>query len=89
MAKKRKTRQQKIISDLRHQNLSPRATQSPQISLTQINKFTPAATKQQISSGKTLPLNEYAFVRHDLKRTSFITGAIVLAELVLFFVVAQ
>jgi len=90
MAKKRKTKSQKLASDTRHQNPSPSQSFSPtpELSLNDIGiipkKITPTKVAQpQIRSIE----KEYGYVTHDLRKTSLITGAIILIELVLFFVV--
>lgn len=83
MAKKRKTREQKLKSDLRHQSLPKRSAllSSPTATPT-LNQ---PVTKQSTLAPTHGALNEYQFVEHDLKKTSTITGAIVIAELVIFF----
>ncbi len=88
MAKKRKTRLQKLASDNRHQNLSQSRPSAQGISLKDIGVLTevgsPYSTRQPIIHSLD---KEYSYVRHDLKKTSLITSAIILVELVLFFVV--
>lgn len=88
MAKKRKTRSQKLASDSRHQNLSQSLSPTQEISLVDIG----IKTKTSPSVSTASPVHhsiekEYGYVLHDLKKTSLITSAIILVELVLFFVV--
>ncbi|CAN5156007.1 hypothetical protein BH09PAT1_BH09PAT1_3710 [soil metagenome] len=83
MAKKRKTRSEKIAGDIRQQKLSSSPTPSLSISLNDIG-----INPQPIKTNPTHSIShEYEFVKHDLIKTSTITGAIILVELVLFFVV--
>lgn len=91
MAKKRKTRQQKFESDRRH--TSPRHQTAPSVSSShqEVATATTPATTNTLSpiakpSKPAISTSEYQFVRHDLLKTSSITGAIIIAELVLFFV---
>ncbi len=82
MAKKRKTRSQKYAADLR-QHVSSSLTTNTAVSLSEVG-IQPLKTSHVSSHSN---LSEYHFVRHDLIKTSTITGAIILVELVLFFVV--
>lgn len=89
MAKKRKTRQQKLQSDKRH--TTQRYQTAPIVSPTHQTASpppatTPAAATVSGPTRHTISTSEYQFVRHDLLKTSTITGAIIVAELVLFFV---
>jgi hypothetical protein len=88
MAKKRKTRSQKLASDTRHQNLSQSHPPLQEISLNDIG----IKPEQKISLAASQPIahsidKEYSYVSHDLRKTTLITSAIILVELVLFFVV--
>jgi len=88
MAKKRKTRSQKLTSDTRHQNTSPSFPSSQSISLQDLGIQTQKISPSLPVQPSTLSMNsEYTYVRHDLQKTTLITGAIILVELVLFFVV--
>lgn len=82
MAKKRKTRSQKIAADLKRQDLSIRASASPSFSLPVTSLIKPTASVRTITH---TTVNEYQFVRHDLIKTSLITGAVIVVELVLSF----
>jgi len=84
MAKKRKTRSQKIAADLRQQKLSSPPPTYSTVSLSDIGLRPQPITKPLSHSSIS---QEYQFVKHDLIKTSTITGAIILVELVLFFVV--
>lgn len=77
MKKNRKTRSEKISADMRIKNISP-DTRTSHVSV-------PSSTNLSISQS-ALPANQYTFVRSDLQKTIIITSAIVIAELVLFFV---
>lgn len=89
MAKKRKTRQQKIMADRRQ--MSPQL-HKPSPSLPVFQEAIEAASPVQNPVSKpekshvSLTTKEYDYVRHDLIKTGSVTGAIILAELVLFFV---
>jgi hypothetical protein len=87
MAKKRKTRSQKYSADLRHQVHSQSPTPLSTISLNDIGIKPSEVTRKTISPSSQPHLEEYTYVKHDLRKTSLITGAIILVELVLFFVV--
>jgi len=88
MAKKRKTRSQKLASEFRHQNLPPSISPTQQISLEDIGIKPKKSLTVSPSQPSTHSIEkEYSYVHHDLKKTSLITSAIILVELVLFFVV--
>jgi hypothetical protein len=90
MAKKRKTRQQKLQSDKRHTVMQHQTTPvvlSPRSESRYETPVTATATPLTVKPTKhAISTSEYQFVRHDLLKTSTITGAIIVAELVLFFV---
>ncbi|MBU2632422.1 hypothetical protein KKG52_01785 [Patescibacteria group bacterium] len=81
MAKKKKTRQQKEISDLRRQaqSLMPKQPRKTKPKETTIVKPT-----QSISSEKIYPN-----LASDIKKTSILTAAIVTAQLVLYFLLTN
>jgi hypothetical protein len=92
MAKKRKTKSQKLAADFRHQNLPPSLSSTiiptQEISLADIGiKPKKISTFSPVRPSDHSIEKEYSYVRHDLKKTSLITSAIILVELVLFFVV--
>ena len=78
MAKRKKTRQEKIVADTRHQQFSL----EPQYSVNKAidnQTFTPMEKKETLSS---VP---YAFVYKDLTKTSIIVSLILILQLVLSF----
>lgn len=75
MTRKRRTRQQKIISDLRRQLMQTEAI--PQVSPRNNIVFAP------LPPPKTIVSNPYVF--SDLLRTAVVSTALVGCELVLFF----
>lgn len=87
MSKQRKTRQQKIISQLRRklsstnprQDLSPEHVKQPSYTLS--SRQTYIKTISQKQDIKTL---SYPYLKTDLIKTTAITGIIVSVELVLF-----
>lgn len=94
MAKKRKTRQQKIIADLRHNFNHPTVNQAPfetklssknnipelKIPLTQIKSRNLKPTKiQDLNS-----LNNYSYLVKDLSKTGLLTIAILSFQVILF-----
>lgn len=77
MAKKRKTKKQKILADIRVPQ-KPRNLQSSPPESTR-NVFTFSAN---LTSAKTLSQSSsYDFVKKDLKKTFFLTAFIVIIEL--------
>lgn len=81
MAKHRKTRQEKVIADHRHitYHLEPSVAQ---VSLPAEKK---TAYKIDLPMSKTKALS-YTFVINDIRKTAIITGSIVTAQIVLFFI---
>ncbi len=93
MAKKKKTRQQKIIADLRRQLYTSQAkdvpleiktennTQSLSITLPKMPKINTTANRE------TSPAftNTYPYLAKDLRKTAIVTTAILAAQLLLFF----
>jgi len=96
MAKHKKTKQQKIIADLRRQLQYENQTTSSK----------KPSTEQAISNqAKTISLpkefsyknpsenlqnkiasNNYPYLKHDLFKTGVLTGSIIIAQLILFFI---
>jgi len=80
MAKKRKTRHQKVLADHRHvayhlESVTAqvsRPSEKKQTFEAEIRKFTPQTH------------TSYAYVLIDIKKTAFITASILLAQIVLF-----
>lgn len=82
MAKKRKTRSQKIAAELKRQNLTVQAVSSSSLPLA-----FPTFTQHVVPIKSVTPTltQDYHFVRHDLIKTTLITGAVIVVELVLSF----
>lgn len=78
MAKKKKTRQQKILSDKRREVLT-----------TTLYSFTPESPKQQLKQvvspvkhTTTIASSSYQYLAGDLRKTAAFTGIVVLIELI-------
>ncbi len=84
MAKK-KTRKQKILADSRHITYHLETNYSAQVShpTEKKSKF----NLEQISTPTTVIANSYAHVAADIKKTAFITGAILTAQIILFILI--
>ncbi len=95
MSKNRKTRRQKILSDLRHHvSLSPKI---PLSSITDVENepaqqsrfqytFSSSVTEVAQARGvQTISLHQYTYLSKDLLKTAIVTGCIVALELVLAF----
>jgi len=93
MAKQRKTRKEKIRSENRHEHVFATPLQesvSPQENRTFSFSFTPEKNIPQSKSGSqklSKPTNDYAFVKHDLIKTTVVVGSIVVAQLLLFLII--
>ena len=97
MSKRKKTRQQKQIADLRQKlhHLSP--TQSSEESNTQIQNslstqsnrltYTPVSTPQLQKTAAFAYSNPY--LKHDLAKTALLVVAVVVFEMVLLFILKQ
>ncbi len=85
MAKSRKTLKQKQLADLHSQQSqsSDLLSVSPLSYTLPTSKGSVRLTKQ---SKSPISLLDHEMVTHDLRKTLLLTGTIVLAELVLFFV---
>jgi hypothetical protein len=78
MAKKKKTRQQKILSDKRREVLA-----------TSLYSYTPEGPKQQakhaispVRQTATITTSSYKYLAGDLTKTASLTGIVVLIELI-------
>lgn len=83
MAKKRKTREQKKLADLRHNfthTLVNHSHSEAKISL-QSNEN----VKHQIKPQTVIAINEYPYLAKDLSKTGLLTAAILGFQLTLFF----
>jgi|GEM_PF-4080199 len=90
MAKKRKTLEQKKQAEQRHlaTQLEQTVSISPVYSLRDFS--TPSVTKspqQQMRSSNSTASIAYTYAFSDLRKTFFTTLAIVIAQIVLFFIV--
>lgn len=86
MAKKRKTRQEKMLADLRRKlqvTKTPRSvvTTSPTYSL-----LATQTTPKPALFNYQLRITNYAYVLSDLKKTAFLTTIALGAQIVLYFV---
>jgi hypothetical protein len=81
MAKKRKTREQKISANLRH-NFSHTFTSGTPLSVKIQPQITPSMLK--MTSQKTVALNSYPYLIKDLSKTAILTLAIFISQIILF-----
>lgn len=101
MAKKRRTRKDKVRADLRHHHLA-KSRDSEAIAIPQekeeplektekrnsIFQFTAAPAKAKKEERAINPLStDYAFLRHDLRKTGILTLSIILAQVGLYFLI--
>lgn len=82
MAKHKKSREEKIISDLRRK-LEQTAPQTYSLPTTTHNKTA------YIPSAKDPYQTTYLYVLHDLRKTLFLTSTIIIAETVLLFLLRK
>ena len=75
MAKRKKTRQQKMIADIRHQVYSLEGSSS-----ISVEKTPPIPSIPQI-----VQATSYNYLKHDLIKTAFLTGIILAVQSILFF----
>ncbi|MDP3940807.1 MAG: hypothetical protein Q8Q49_00710 [bacterium] len=93
MAKHRKTRKEKIRSDIRQEHViitSPEPIATKQETAPIRFTFSPSEQQKQAPvshSSINTKSNDYAFVGHDLKKTGIVTTGIIIAELALFAVI--
>ncbi len=80
MAKKQKTRKQKILSNQRRQDNTTRYALPEQQSHVVLNAPVEKAKPELI---KTISINEYQYLYKDLLKTAILTTSIVLAELLI------
>ncbi len=84
MSKDKKTRQQKVIADLRRKLNNTKNNQIstvPTVSLKSVNLSQISMTKPTFTS----TINSGAYLISDLKRTTFLTAILVGAEIILLF----
>lgn len=86
---KRKTRKQKILADKRHvlYHLETPAAQESEPLEKKVKVDLPSVLPAyQTQTPRVGTLTSYAYVIADIKKTALITGAIVTAQIILFFV---
>jgi hypothetical protein len=96
MAKKKKTRQQKIIADLRRQllkeDLSSQKSQKVKFNTPQVN------IPQEIPQKKEFPIEtavkkengaSYNYLIHDLRKTAMLTASVIALQIILFLVLTN
>ena len=90
MAKKKKTKQQKIIADVRRQlfkkNLSNHKIEEKNPT---VEKITPQINTQKkdlttAPSQEKNDINNYAYLMHDLRKTATLTGSIITLQILLY-----
>jgi hypothetical protein len=81
MAKKRKTREQKILANLRH-NFNHTFTSETSPAGKIQAQITPVLLKQ--STQKTVALNSYPYLAKDLTTTAILTLGIFISQIILF-----
>jgi hypothetical protein len=96
MAKKKKTKEQKIIADLRRQllkdNLSSQKVQETKQDTPQANSAKEITFKKDFVSDVAPKKNNivnYSYLMHDLRKTAVLTSSIVALQIVLFFLLTH
>ena len=83
---KKKTRQEKKISDLHRQLALSHATPKEKTSSDATTRKQIYTLPQQATFYKSTPQpHEYAYVTHDVLKTAFLTSIIVASQLILYF----
>ncbi len=92
MAKKKKTRQQKIIADLRKQllkdNLSSQRLQEQSFD----NSFEKKLDKDTITLNATKQNNQlvnFNYLIHDLKKTAILTSSVIVLQIILYILLTN
>jgi hypothetical protein len=81
MAKKRKTREQKILADARH-NFSHTLTGQTPLTVKIQTQITPSILTQ--NAPKIVALNQYPYLIKDLSKTALLTLGIFIFQIILF-----
>jgi hypothetical protein len=81
MAKKKKTREQKILADSRHNFSHTFASQAPFTGKIQAQIASPMVMQR---APKTLALNQYPYLIKDLSKTAILTLGIFIFQVILF-----
>jgi hypothetical protein len=81
MAKKRKTKEQKKLADLRHNfEHTYKLPASPSVSIK------PAYNTKIEAKTSTISINSYPFLKKDLSKTGLLTLGILAFQIILFFI---
>lgn len=87
--KRRKTRQEKIIADLRKKL----ENKNPELASSHEHNHTTYSVPQHLLKKKNTPLSKvsptsqtYTYVFQDLKKITLVTTSLIVAELILYFV---
>ena len=87
MAKKKKTKQQKVVADLRRQllkrNLSNQS-EPPVVKTVEIKKPLEKEPQIKVTEKKEEDLN-YNYLAHDLKKTAILTSSVIALQIILYF----
>jgi hypothetical protein len=87
MAKKRKTRKQKMLADLRHQTRTPSSPLTTSIHTVSIPKEAALSESdkspiQTALPAKTITTDHYSYLVKDLKKTLILTSGIVVIQFI-------
>ncbi len=88
MAKKRKTLREKILAERRQKELAThQQIFSPQSPIREvIHAYQPDTPAPKITPTTAITTQNYNFLFPDLRKTVFVTGLIIVSQLVLFFI---
>ena len=84
MAKHRKTRQEKMVADHRHSLYHLETKTAEADTPVSRKEETPAYSYRPQHPGPTHATASYAYVAADLRKTAFISAAIIIAQIFLF-----
>lgn len=88
MAKRKKTREQKILTEIqRRQQLTSQSKHNLVASISSVktnDKILNHTTKKQLSDHNSVTLTPYNLI-HDLRKTLVVTLIIIIAQLILYF----
>lgn len=91
MAKRRKTRQEKLIADLRRK-LQSQASPVDDVASVHSSMYTLTQAKVEIPFPPTtynLKPNTYTYVFSDLRKTAVLTTVAIIAQVILYFVLMR
>lgn len=84
MAKERKSKRQKLLSDKRHSQKSPSQSSEQIYSLSDTRRLSTAKqTKKSVTT--SISTSEYGYLTHDLRKFAIITGSILAVELGIYW----